>query len=151
MLEGGIREPFIVQWKGHLPAGAVYEQPVISLDILPTALAASGAEIKPEWKLDGVNLLPFLSGQNKKPPHEVLFWRYKAWTHKPEQDGWAIRQGDWKLVRNGWAQAPVALYNLKDDPSEKMNLAAQFPEKVSELRTVWEAWDADNVAPGSVK
>ena len=151
MLEGGIREPFIVQWKGHLPAGAVYEQPVISLDILPTALAASGAEIKPEWKLDGVSLLPFLSGQNKNPPHEALFWRYKAWTHKPEQDGWAIRQGDWKLVRNGWAQTQVALYNLKDDPSEKKNLAAQFPEKVSELRAAWEAWDADNVAPGSVK
>lgn len=151
MLEGGIREPFIVQWKGHLPAGTVYEKPIISLDILPTALAAAGAEIKSEWNLDGVNLLPFLSGKKPEAPHEALFWRYKAWTAKPEQDGWAIRRGDWKLVRNGWAQAQVALYNLKDDPSEKKNLAAQFPEKVSELRTAWEAWDADNVAPGSVK
>jgi len=151
MLEGGIRIPFIVQWKGRLPAGRVYEEPIISLDILPTAVAAAGAEIKSEWKLDGVNLLPFLSGEGKGIPHEALFWRFNMWSHKPEQDGWAVRQSDWKLVRNGWAQAPVALYNLKDDPAEKKNLAAQFPEKVSELRTAWEAWDADNVAPGSGK
>jgi len=148
MLEGGIRIPFIVQWKGRLPAGTVYDKPIISLDILPTALAAAGAKIKSEWNFDGVNLLPFLSGKKQEVPHEELFWRYKAWTTKPEQDGWAIRRGDWKLVRNGWAQAPVALYNLKDDPAEKKNLVAQFPEKVSELRTAWEAWDAGNVKPG---
>jgi len=65
MLEGGIREPFLVQWKGRLPAGKVYEEPVISLDILPTAVAAAGAEINQDWKLDGVNLLPFLSGEKR--------------------------------------------------------------------------------------
>jgi arylsulfatase A-like enzyme len=149
MLEGGIRVPFIMQWKGRLPAGTVYEKPVISLDIAPTALAAAGAEIRADWNLDGVNLFPFLSGKNEEAPHESLFWRFNIWSSKPEQDGWAVRQGDWKLVRNGWARTPPALYNLKDDPAEKKNLAAQFPEKVSALRGAWEAWDAENVKPGS--
>ena len=62
-LEGGIRVPFVVQWKGKLPAGAVYDQPVIQLDILPTALAAAGVAGQPEWQLDGVNLLPYLTGE----------------------------------------------------------------------------------------
>src|SRR5205085_1332754 len=74
--EGGIRVPWIVQWKGHLPAGKVDNRPVIQLDIHPTALAAAGLEIKPEWKLDGANLLPFLAGENQQPPHEALYWRF---------------------------------------------------------------------------
>ena len=65
-LEGGIRVPFVVQWKGKLPAGKTYDQPIIQLDILPTALAAAGVEVKADWKLDGVNLLPFLEGKNAK-------------------------------------------------------------------------------------
>src|ERR1035437_10517143 len=60
VLEGGIRIPYIIQWKGHLPAGKVCDQPVISLDIHPTAVAAAGGALSPDWKLDGVNLLPFL-------------------------------------------------------------------------------------------
>jgi len=54
--EGGIRVPFLMQWKGRLPAGKVYDHPVIQLDIQPTA--AAGGSVKTEWKLDGVNLLP---------------------------------------------------------------------------------------------
>ena len=151
LLEGGIREPFLIQWKGTLPAGKIYEEPVISIDILPTALAAAGAEIKPEWKLDGVNLLPFLSGEKKDAPHEALFWRYKAWTHKPEQDAWAIREGDWMLVRNGWARTPPALYNLAEDPEQRNDLSNVYPERFAGMRKRWEAWDAGNVNPGSVK
>lgn len=151
MLEGGIRVPFIVQWKGQLPAGTVYEKPVISIDIAPTALAAAGAEIDPDWNLDGENLLPYLSGKKEDAAHDTLCWRFNIWSSKPEQDGWAVRQGDWKLVRNGWARTSPALYNLSEDPAEKHNLAAQFPEKVSALRSAWEAWDAENVTPGSVE
>lgn len=150
MLEGGIRVPFIVQWKDHLTGGKVFDQPVSALDILPTAVAAAGGQILPEWKLDGVNLLPYLSGQETGSPHDVLFWKLHFPIAKMEQHGWAVRQGDWKLVRNGWAQTPVALHNLKNDPGEKQNLAAQFPEKVTALRNAWEAWDAGNVTPGSV-
>src|SRR5205085_3618986 len=89
--EGAIRVPFLVQWRGKLPAGSVYEQPVIALDLLPTALAAAGVAAKPEWKLDGVDLLPYVSGRRKETPHEILFWRFG-----PQ---WAVRKGDWKLVQ----------------------------------------------------
>src|SRR5881396_1402886 len=59
--EGGIRVPWIIQWKGHIPAGKLDNRPVIQIDILPTALAAAGVEAKPDWNLDGVNLLPYLT------------------------------------------------------------------------------------------
>src|ERR1019366_8870703 len=65
LLEGGVRVPFVMQWKGRFPAGTVYDQPIISLDILPTSIAAAGGEPKADWKLDGVNLLPFIEGKNK--------------------------------------------------------------------------------------
>ena len=90
-LEGGIHVPFVMSWKDRLPAGKVYDQPVIQLDVLPTALAAAGVAAQPEWKLDGVDLLPFLTGAETKAPHETLYWRLG------EQA--AIRRGDWKLVR----------------------------------------------------
>ena len=151
MLEGGIHVPFIMQWKGTLPAAKVYEEPVISLDILPTTLAASGAGIKPEWELDGVNLLPFVLGEEEGAPHEALFWRYKAWSKKPEQDGWAIRKGDWMLVRNGWARTPPALYNLAEDPQQKHDLFKAQPERFSNLLKKWKAWDAKNITPGSIE
>lgn len=70
--EGGVRVPFCVQWKGKLPAGETYDHPVIQLDILPTALAAAGVDAGKEWKLDGVDLLPHLTGKNDKPPHDAL-------------------------------------------------------------------------------
>ncbi len=84
--EGGIRIPYIIQWKGRLPAGKVDDRPVIQLDILPTALAAVGIDIKPEWKLDGVNLLPYLTGARSGLPHEALYWRFGGQM--------AIRKGD---------------------------------------------------------
>src|SRR5262249_49273907 len=90
-LEGGIRVPFVISWKGRLAQGAVYNHPVIQLDIQPTALAAAGIDIKPEWHFDGVNLLPFITGQDKGVPHETLYWRLG------EQN--AVRHGDWKLVQ----------------------------------------------------
>ena len=54
----------------------MYEKPVIQLDFLPTALAAAGVAAKPEWKLDGVDLLPYLRGENAGAPHDVLYWRF---------------------------------------------------------------------------
>ena len=81
----------MVSWKGSLPEGVVYEKPVIQLDVLPTVLAAAGVKVEPEWKLDGVNLLPYLKGEIAEPPHAALFWRLGEQT--------AVREGDWKLVR----------------------------------------------------
>ena len=72
-LEGGVRLPYLVQWKGQLPAGTTYDRPVISLDVIPTALAAANTDPLPNYDLDGVNLLPFLRGEEKTDPHEALF------------------------------------------------------------------------------
>lgn len=146
--EGGIRVAWMMQWKGRVPAGRVDNRPVIQLDILPTALAAAGVEAKPEWKLDGVNLLPFLSGQNTSMPHDALYWRFGQQM--------AIRKGDWKLVKGAGGGLAVEsadratlagaeLYNLSQDIGEKKNLAAENPEKVRELAAAWTAWNAQLV------
>ncbi|MCL4683354.1 sulfatase-like hydrolase/transferase [Myxococcota bacterium] len=139
LLEGGIRVPFLVQWKGQLPAGAVYAEPVISLDILPTALGAAG--IPAPDGLDGVDLLPFLRGSRGGAPHDALYWRFDFPPAGAEPRRWAVRAGDWKLVRN--SAEPLALYDLAEDPSERRNLAALHPERVAALRTRWESWNAE--------
>lgn len=149
VFEGGIRIPFLMQWKGKIPTGMVYEKPIISLDILPTALAASGAEINPEWKLDGVNLLPFLSGEKTEAPHHTLYWRFNRLTDKPEDNCWAIRQGDWVLMCNNVGRFPVSLYDLSKDPGQTRDLVDTHPERVSAMRKQWEAWNAELHKPPS--
>ncbi len=149
--EGGIRVPWMMQWKGHIPAGQTDDRPVIQLDIVPTALAAAGIAASPEWKLDGVNLLPYVMGPNSGAPHDVLFWRFG-----PQM---ALRMGDWKLVkapgggaeggeRGGKADTVGAqLYNLKEDIGEKENLADKNPQKVKELSAAWENLNSQMVDP----
>jgi len=144
-LEGGIRVPFVLSWPARVPAGKVFDAPVIQLDVLPTALAAAGVESKPEWKLDGTDLLPFVTGAAKGAPHEALYWRFGA--------QFAVRKGDWKLVKydaaaeGGKGTAPVRLYNLADDIGEKTDLSAKEPAKVKELQAAWDDWNKGNVAP----
>lgn len=136
--EGGIRVSWLAQWKGRIPAGRVLETPVIQLDILPTALAAAGSTPQPEWKLDGTNLLPLLEGKADKLDRDTLYWRFGV--------QYAVRQGDWKLVKAGLAQ-PVQLFDLRADRHEKDDLAAKQPEKVKALQALWDAWNAHNVPP----
>jgi arylsulfatase A-like enzyme len=136
--EGGIHVPFIVQWKGRIPAGRVLPQPVIQVDICATAITAAGGQIKPEWKLDGANLLPLLEGKTKASPHETLFWRFGV--------QYAVREGDWKLVKAHINDRP-RLFNLAEDLGEKTDLAAQHPEKVERLQELWDAWNAGNEPP----
>jgi arylsulfatase A-like enzyme len=136
-LEGGVRVPFYVQWKGHLPAGKVYEHPVIQLDLLPTALALADVESTADDKLDGVNLLPYLEGEKQGPPHKSLYWRFGQ--------QWAVRNGDWKLVASRIDGFKPQLFNLAEDIGEANDLAAKHPEKVAELKAKWDEWNADNV------
>jgi arylsulfatase A-like enzyme len=138
--EGGVRVPFAVQWKGKLPAGRTYEHPVIQLDILPTCLAATGSTVDPAWKLDGVNLLPYLTGEKSGRPHETLYWRFG--------EQWAVRHKDAKLVVGNGGGSEPHLYDLAVDVGESMNLAAEHPERVKELRALWDAWNAEQ-APSS--
>ena len=139
-LEGGTRVPFCIQWKGKIPAGSTYEHPIQNLDLLPTAVVAAGGKVDPEWKLDGVDLLPYLTGKVKEPPHEVLYWRFG--------DQWAIRKGDFKLVAStpDGVKTPK-LFNLKDDIGEKTDLTEKMPEKVKELQALWDKWSAEQSKP----
>lgn len=136
--EGGIRVTWLAQWKGRIPAGRVLETPVIQLDILPTALAAAGGAPQPDWKLDGTNLLPLMEGKAEKLDRDTLYWRFGV--------QYAVRQGDWKLVKAGLNQ-PVQLFNLKDDRNEKNDLAPTNPDKVKGLQALWDAWNANNLPP----
>lgn len=145
LLEGGIRVPFFISWPGVLPAGKVEERPVLQIDALPTALATAGVAIDPAWQLDGVNLLPFLTGKQTGMPHERLFWKYG-------RNQFAIREGAWKLIywkdelgADAFAQAE--LYNVAEDLGEARNLAAANPEKVRGLLDAWRAWDKGNPSP----
>ena len=137
VLEGGIRIPFMMQWPGHLAAGQVYRQPVTSLDLHATLTTAAGATIRPEWGLDGVDLLPFLHGERTAAPHPALFWRIR--------DQWAIRQGDWKLL--SLPAGTPELYHLSEDVGEAHNLAGDMPDRVKELTAAWQAWSSQLQAP----
>jgi arylsulfatase A-like enzyme len=150
--EGGIRVPFVIQWKGHLAEGKTYARPIIQLDVLPTALAAAAVDVQPHWKLDGVNLLPFLTGKVSGPPHDTLYWRLGGMM--------AIRKGDWKLVKTSEGQLsdtdPAALsdlsaaelYNLANDIGETKNLASAHRDLVKDLAEAWQRWNKELAKPG---
>ncbi len=131
--EGGVRVPFFARWKGVLPAGKVYAQPVSTLDIVPTAVAAGGAALEAGTKYDGVDLLPYLKGENAGVPHAALFWRFG-----PEQK--AVRAGRYKLAR---VRGQTALFDLDADMAETKDLAAEKPDKVKELGALLEAWEKE--------
>ena len=168
VLEGGVRVPFLMKWPGGgVPAGKVYELPVMSLDVHATVLAAADYKVwnlnAPETgersgrplpgMLEGHNLVPFVTAEGERGggatvgPHEALFWRMG--------NQWAVRKGDWKLLSQARPNArqgggvggagEVRLYNLREDIGETTDLAAKMPEKVAELRAAYDAWNAGNI------
>ncbi|MBI4624889.1 MAG: sulfatase-like hydrolase/transferase [Verrucomicrobia bacterium] len=139
VFEGGIRVPFLVSWPARLPAGRVYDRPVSSLDVLSTALAAAGAKPEPARSLDGVDLIPFLAGTRREPPHAQLFWRMDG------GQAFAVRDGDWKWMRT-YSNAPQ-LYNLAADLGETRDVAAQHPDVAARLAAAVADWNRGLVAP----
>lgn len=131
LFEGGIRVPFLARWPGVLPAGKNFDAPLCATDLLPTFLAAAGAKPSSWQDSDGLNLLPFLTGQQTGRPHETLFWRFNVVA--------AVRDGDWKLIRIRGA-APL-LFNLAVDLPERDNLAATKPALVRELLEKISDWE----------
>jgi arylsulfatase A-like enzyme len=113
------------------------------VDVLPTFVAAAGGKADPAWGLDGVDLLPFLTGADGGRPHETLFWRI---------DGrWAVRHGDYKLVLGTPNEKEPGLFDLAKDPGETRNLAAELPEKAKELDALYDAWDGRQAEPADPK
>jgi arylsulfatase B len=139
--DGGIRVPFIASWKNNITAGQVVDAPVASIDATATALTVAGAlapehSTKTEAKLDGINLMPLLTGKTTQLPERPLFWRVGKKN--------ALRLGDWKLIRDGkdWQ-----LYDLTHDISETRNLASQEPARVQQMSALWDNWNAEQMEP----
>jgi arylsulfatase A-like enzyme len=129
--EGGINVPFMIKWKGKIPAGTRYEYPVSSTDIFVTSVINAGGTLPIDREYDGVDLMPFITGKNSERPHQLLFWR--------AEHIWAIRDGDYKLIlsaRDGWAE----LYDLKKDKSEVYNLKEQMPDLFKILYDTHKKW-----------
>lgn len=135
--EGGIRVPYLVQWKGTLPAGKTYDQPVIQLDLAPTALAVAGVEAN-IGNFDGVNLLPYLQNKVTAPPHETLYWRFGQQM--------AIRHGNYKLVKAVGNDRPE-LYDLAADIGESKELSQAKPDIYKDLTARYDAWNKTLAEP----
>ena len=132
--EGGIRVPFLVRWPGVIPAGKVSDEPVCSIDILPTVVEAAGAKAPSDRAIDGLSLMPHLkSGGTAKLLRDDLLWHFPHYRHAPGPYS-IIRQGNHKLIKF-WG-GPFELYDLKEDLGEARNLAATMPKRVSELDTL---------------
>jgi arylsulfatase A-like enzyme len=137
VFEGGIRVPFMVQWPRRVRGGRIYEHAAISLDIFPTAAAIAGRMVPHDRVMDGVDLMPYLTGETNAPPHETLFWRFG------EQR--AMRKGDWKLVQVG--DAAPQLYDLSKDIGESTDLAGRESGVVRDLGAALAEWESQLVAP----
>lgn len=143
LLEGGIRVPYLVQWPEKLAAGRIFDHPVSTLDVAATSIAAASHAGATKEKgdrpgLDGVDLIPYLSGQRPEAPHSFLFYKLFAWTN-----AWAVRHSDWVLIGENTDEGQ--LYNLADDPSQTKNLARNYPELSDRLRAAWEGWNESTV------
>ena len=132
LLEGGLRIPAIISWPARLPRNRTTEQVAISMDWLPTLLAAAGALPDPAFPSDGVNLLPLIAEGAAATPRR-LFWRYKANAQH------AVRDGDYKYLK---IADNTFLFNLASDPMERANLKARRKDIFERLAADWEAWNA---------
>ena len=132
MYEGGIREPLIIKWLHKVKAGSVCDEPVISMDFYPTILQMCGLPLKPLQHKDGVSLVPLLTGRKEHLPRKELLWHFPHYHGSGHRPSSAIRVGDYKLIK--FYEGPILeLYDLKNDPYEKDNIAKKYPQKTEEL------------------
>ena len=131
LLEGGLRIPSIVSWPSRLPKERTTDQVSISMDWLPTLLAAAGAAPDSEHPSDGIDLLPMLMEARPIVPR-TLFWRFKANAQR------AARDGDYKFLK---ILDNTFLFNVVEDPMERANLKARRPDLYGRLESSWYAWN----------
>ena len=136
--EGGIRVPMLMKWPAKINPGTSFTGAAGHVDIFATAAAAAGAEAPQDRVLDGVNLVPFITGETQGVPHENMFWR--------SGDYKVLLAGDWKLQVTGNPDRSW-LYNLKEDPTEKSNLAETQPEKLASMRAILDRIDGEQAKP----
>jgi arylsulfatase A-like enzyme len=146
LYEGGIREPMIVRWPKHIPAGAVSDLPCAFWDILPTCTDL--AQVTPPYETDGISFLPTLLDKGDQKTHPYLYWEFHENGTKQ-----AVRFGDWKAVRVK-PSAPIELYDLRADVGEQNNVAGKHPDLVAKAAALFteahgeaEKWPLRDPAP----
>ena len=130
LYEGGIRVPFVAQWKGQIPAGKVSAEPVAYYDVMATLAEVAKTEVK---KTDGVSLAPLMKGKAKSLSREYLYWEF-PYMDIPNAK-FAVRMGKWKGVKE-YQNQPLQLYNLEEDQSEVKNWAYEQKEIVKKMEEI---------------
>jgi arylsulfatase A-like enzyme len=131
MFEGGVNVPFIMKWKGHIPEGLVYENPVSSMDIFMTSAKVAECPLPEDRIYDGIDLLPYLKNEKKEIPHAVFYWKADHIE--------AMRKGNWKFLlstRDKW----IELYNISKDKYEHYDLNDVHPDTLKLLRNEFDSW-----------
>jgi arylsulfatase A-like enzyme len=139
LYEGGTRVVALANWPGHIRPGSVVDQPMHMVDMYPTLAGLAGAPLGKNKPLDGMDFWPTLSTGKPSPREEVIY--------DIEPFRVAVRTGDWKLVWRTVLPSKVELFNLAQDPAEKINLSDQHPQKVAELQQRAEALAREAAPP----
>ncbi len=146
--EGGVRVPFVIRWPGRVAPGSVYEQPIISLDILPTALAAGGGRLPAHYAIDGVDLMPYLHGRRTERPHERLYWRWGTMHAIRSGDlKWTVAYDTKKLFNLTHEVQGQGLFDLAADIGESRDLSLERPDDLRRLKEEYAAWNKQMIDP----
>jgi arylsulfatase A-like enzyme len=138
LFEGGIHVPFFAKWPRHITPATRYDAPMGHLDIFPTAAAAAGAKLPDDRAIDGVDVLPFVTGARDGVPHRTLFWR-EGYHQVVLNDGW-------KLIVTARPDKKW-LFHLNEDPTEQQDLASARPDMVTLLQGLLDAHNAEQAEP----
>lgn len=138
VFEGGVRVVFGASWPGTIPAGHDYDRVVNSVDLFTTTIELAGGAVPDDRIIDGVNLMPYLTGERQGDPHEAFFFRRK------NRNSWSFRSGDFKLVKDRRAdRRRVMMYDVSEDVGELVDVSDQYPEKKKELVKLYEKMTKD--------
>ena len=140
LFEGGIRVPFALSWPAKLPKGKKYNEPIISLDLFATCMAAAGIIPSYNDHLDGVNLLPYIGGKKEKSLERTLYWRVA------NGEEYAIRKGAYKLIKSSYKNKTM-LFDLEHDHKEINDISSEHPEIVTQLHELYERWNGELSVP----
>lgn len=136
--EGGIRVPFAMQWPNKIKPGTIYDKPIIALDIFATVASAAKAEKYIKNEIDGVNLMPYLSGKKLGSPHEYLYWK------NPDKDIDVIRDDRYKYLR---IKNDEYIFDLKNDLSEESNIIDLSKPIYDRLKSQFKLWEKEMIDP----
>lgn len=134
LYEGGVRVPFLIQWKNRIRSGSTFKQPVSSLDVFATIQQLTGFKVDAQKKHDGTDLMPYLAGSKTGRPHENLFWKSSLQM--------AVRSGDWKIIQN-LKDSSYELFDLASDLSEQNNLADSESDRLERMKSLLDSVNSE--------